>query len=127
MKYYKQTLGGTFICYQPDVAEYGGEINIPHDLNNPQYAEMMAGLEADPPTNTIEDKPLDLVDTYVDTRRRAYGNIGDQLDMQYHDAVDDTTTWKDHVKSVKDANPKDQEIKNGGNKNRRGRARNRFI
>ena len=35
-----------------------------------------------------------------------YGSIGDQLDMQYHDAVDGTTTWKDHVKAVKDANPK---------------------
>jgi hypothetical protein len=26
--------------------------------------------------------------------------------MQYHDAVDDTTTWKDHVAAVKAAHPK---------------------
>ena len=37
---------------------------------------------------------------------RAPASIGDQLDMQYHDAVDGTTTWKDHIKAVKDANPK---------------------
>jgi len=35
-----------------------------------------------------------------------YGSIGDQLDMQYHDAVDGTTTWKDHVAAVKAEHPK---------------------
>ena len=35
-----------------------------------------------------------------------YPAIGDQLDMQYHDAVDGTTTWKDHVAAVKAAHPK---------------------
>ena len=35
-----------------------------------------------------------------------YPSIGDQLDMQYHDLVDGTTTWKDAVKAIKDANPK---------------------
>lgn len=36
-------------------------------------------------------------------------SIQDQLDMQYHDAVNGTTTWKDWVKSVKDAHPKPSE------------------
>jgi len=40
------------------------------------------------------------------TRRAAYGSVGDQLDMQYHDNVDGTTTWKDHVAKVKADNPK---------------------
>jgi len=35
-----------------------------------------------------------------------YPEIGDQLDMQYHDLVDGTTTWKDAVQAIKDANPK---------------------
>ena len=39
------------------------------------------------------------------TRKQAYGDIGSQLDMQYHDNVDGTTTWKDHVAAVKTANP----------------------
>ena len=38
-------------------------------------------------------------------RRVAYGDLGDQLDMQYHDNVDGTTTWKDHVAKVKADNP----------------------
>lgn len=43
---------------------------------------------------------------YIEARRIAYGDIGDQLDMQYKDLVDGTTTWKDHVATVKSDNPK---------------------
>jgi len=43
---------------------------------------------------------------YVQARQEAYGSIADQLDMQYHDLVDDTTTWKDHIAQVKSDNPK---------------------
>ena len=35
-----------------------------------------------------------------------YASIGDQLDMQYKDAVNGTTTWKDHVAAVKAIYPK---------------------
>ena len=38
-----------------------------------------------------------------DTRRLAYGNIGDQLDEIYKD-ID---AWKARIKSIKDANPKE--------------------
>lgn len=61
------------------------------------------------------DAQLNAVDSAADlserqnavrsTRRSAYGDLGSQLDMQYHDNVDGTTTWKDHVASVKTANP----------------------
>ena len=61
------------------------------------------------------DEQLNAVDTAADleerqnavraTRRNAYGDLGSQLDMQYHDNVDGTTTWKDHVANVKTANP----------------------
>ena len=39
------------------------------------------------------------------TRRNAYASLGEQLDMQYKDALNGTTTWKDHIASVKSANP----------------------
>tara|TARA_B110000902_G_scaffold217647_1_gene250998 strand:- start:500 stop:934 length:435 start_codon:yes stop_codon:yes gene_type:complete len=35
-----------------------------------------------------------------------YGSIGEQLDQQYHDAVNGTTTWKDAIAAVKSAHPK---------------------
>jgi len=43
---------------------------------------------------------------YARNRAEAYASTGDQLDMQYWDSVNDTTTWKDHVASVKDQFPK---------------------
>lgn len=43
---------------------------------------------------------------YIQARQEAYGSIGDQLDMQYKDLVNDTTTWKDHIATVKSDNPK---------------------
>jgi len=39
-------------------------------------------------------------------RDRQYPSIGDQLDMQYWDAVNGTTTWKDAIAKVKADNPK---------------------
>ena len=39
-------------------------------------------------------------------RQAAYPSWQDQLDMQYHDAVDGTTTWKDAIAKVKEDNPK---------------------
>ena len=39
------------------------------------------------------------------TRRSEYKSIADQLDMQYKDEVNSTTTWKDHVEGVKNDNP----------------------
>ena len=39
-------------------------------------------------------------------RNRIYPSIGDQLDMQYKDLLNGTTTWKDAVAKVKSDNPK---------------------
>ena len=35
-----------------------------------------------------------------------YATVGDQLDQQYKDAVNGTTTWKDAIAAVKAAHPK---------------------
>jgi hypothetical protein len=43
---------------------------------------------------------------YIQARQEAYGSIGDQLDMQYKDILNDTTTWKDHIAQVKSDHPK---------------------
>ncbi len=43
---------------------------------------------------------------YKTARQEAYGSIQDQLDMQYWDSVNSTTTWADHIAQVKSDNPK---------------------
>ena len=45
--------------------------------------------------------------TYDELRvAEGYDPIPEQLDMIYHDLVDGSTTWKDHIKTVKDTYPK---------------------
>jgi len=46
---------------------------------------------------------------YARDRQAEYPSIGEQLDMQYHDLVNGTTTWKDAIAQVKADNPKPQE------------------
>jgi len=43
---------------------------------------------------------------YARARAEAYASIGDQLDMQYHDSVNGSRTWLDHIEAVKEAYPK---------------------
>tara|TARA_B100001109_G_scaffold241667_1_gene225987 strand:- start:466 stop:765 length:300 start_codon:yes stop_codon:yes gene_type:complete len=43
---------------------------------------------------------------YKSDREKAFASIGDQLDMQYWDKKNGTTTWVDHVAKVKADNPK---------------------
>jgi len=60
---------------------------------------------------TIDAKVAELdteyeANQYQRDRAKEYPNIGDQLDMQYHDEKDGTTTWQDAVQAVKDKYPK---------------------
>ena len=43
---------------------------------------------------------------YARNRQDVYPTWQEQMDMQYHDAVDGTTTWQEAVQAVKDAHPK---------------------
>ena len=62
-------------------------------------AEQLSAVDSD--ADAIE-----ALATVHSARKKAYGDVGDQLDMQYHDNVDGTTTWKDHVAKVKADHPK---------------------
>ena len=43
---------------------------------------------------------------YKEKREEAYPNWETQMDMQYWDSVNGTTTWKDAIAKVKSDNPK---------------------
>ncbi len=46
------------------------------------------------------------VNEYQRYRAAEYPSMAEQQDMQFHDAVNGTTTWKDAIQSVKDKYPK---------------------
>jgi hypothetical protein len=79
------------------------DLEIPNDPENRHRAQMLREIEAGEAEVIAYVEP---VPHYADLRRAAYGQWGDQLDMQYHDSVDDTTTWVDHVAGVKAEHPK---------------------
>ena len=62
-----------------------------------------------PSQETIDAKITELQTEYDANqfqRDRTYPELGEQMDMQYHDSVDGTTTWKDAIAKVKSDNPK---------------------
>jgi hypothetical protein len=44
--------------------------------------------------------------SYIEDRSREYPSIQEQLDMQYWDGVNGTTTWSDAIAEVKASYPK---------------------
>ena len=62
-----------------DVAEQGIEIVEGPDIIEPDYATL---------------------------RSQEYPSREDQFDMQYHDQVNGTTTWRDAIQAIKDKYPK---------------------
>ena len=43
---------------------------------------------------------------YARSRDAEYPSLKDQQDMQFHDAIDGTTTWQDAIQAIKDKYPK---------------------
>jgi len=76
------------------------------DGHTPFTAEEEADADAADVTGAAALAEYIAKEKYKDDRRAAYPEMGDQLDMQYHDLVDGTTTWKDAVAKVKSDNPK---------------------
>ena len=54
---------------------------------------------------TVDDAAVALKKVQL-TRAAAYPSLQEQMDMQYWDSVNGTTTWKDAIAKVKSDNPK---------------------
>ena len=93
-----------------DSVDFLSDVRLQDDGSGPYIKEWNIDGVAKP-----TDEQLNSYDTAADleerqnavraTRKAAYKDIGEQLDMQYKDNVNGTTTWKDHVAAVKSANP----------------------
>ena len=82
------------------------------DSKNKVYANLVIYGDQEKPTQEFLESELARLQSeydaqeYARNRATAYASTGDQLDMQYWDSVNDTTTWKDHVAAVKAQFPK---------------------
>jgi len=96
MKYTKHLLDGQVTHI---TMESNDLVFIPNAPGNRDYDRMVQEV-ADGDSTLVEVDDTH-VSTWADNRIAAYGSWREQLDMMYHD------TWKDHVASVKAANPKE--------------------
>ena len=83
-----------FVIREPEI-EW---IENPSSLNEEQIQAKLAELQAE-----YDSKQ------YQRDRAYQYPSIQEQLDMQYWDSVNGTTTWKDAIAKVKTDNPKPSE------------------
>ena len=84
------------------------EVNIKGDNLDTCEIEWMNGT-AEISKADIKTKMTELQTTYNNNkyqRDRVYPSMADQLDMQYWDKVNGTTTWQTAIAKVKSDNPK---------------------
>ena len=97
------TLQDALAFFNTDKPQWYGWINLAD-------GEVYSNLKLNDDTATIPreaDVNAKIAElNFVENRQDAYGSIADQLDMQYWDNVNGTTTWKDHIAKVKSDNPK---------------------
>lgn len=70
------------------------------------YEYLLEGHAAEKARLQAEAEQAELALTYADRRAAEYPSTGDQLDMQYWDGVNGTTTWVDAINEIKTRFPK---------------------
>jgi len=92
------------------IVDFGGgsisiskdNMSIPRSDGNRHYKMFIEDIALG--NDTVEGP--DIVEpSYVELRAAAYPSMVDQLDMQYWDSVNGTTTWADAIQAVKDTHP----------------------
>jgi len=77
---------------------------IPRDLDNIEYQKFLQDVK-DQGLGIVEGPDVVTPD-YKQQRLEEYPSLTDQQDMQYWDAVNGTTTWKDKINEIKTKYPK---------------------
>ena len=80
----------------PNVVTIRGEVAYDKDNNEVAYDNNAVKAEM-------------VKNAYKEARASAYAPLVKQLDMQYHDKMNGTETWLDHIKEVKAKYPKEGE------------------
>jgi hypothetical protein len=78
--------------YSTFTDETGNQVVVCNGYTREQFDQIVADYNA--------------AHSYAQNRAAAYPSLQEQLDMQYWDSVNGTTTWADAIAAVKAANPK---------------------
>ena len=78
------------------------KFNLINGIKVEMTAEEQAAREAEETAANTEQA----ANAYKKARAKQYPSWREQMDMQYWDSVNGTTTWKDAIAKVKSDNPK---------------------
>ena len=94
-----QTFGPSF----QQIEKVSGSI-IPTDEANSDYQQFIKDV-AEQGIEIVEGPDI-IEPDYVTLRQQEYPSREEQFDMQFHDQVNGTTTWRDTIQAIKDKYPK---------------------
>ena len=77
---------------------------IPQDPANTDYQKFIQDV-AEQGLSIVEGPDI-IEPDYATLRQQEYPSREEQLDMQFHDQVNGTTTWRDTIQAIKDKYPK---------------------
>lgn len=77
---------------------------IPRSAANSDYQQFIKDVAEQ--GMAIVEGPDVVEPSYAELRAAEYPSREDQFDMQFHDQVNGTTTWKDTIQAIKDRYPK---------------------
>ena len=85
----------------------GGELSGSNTYNSYIYHDG----QTPPSEDEVKTKLAELIaeydaQEYARSRDAEYPSLKDQQDMQFHDAIDGTTTWQDAIQAIKNKYPK---------------------
>jgi hypothetical protein len=95
---------------QAELMEHLQSANLPVKSivnGKPRWVRTLTAQEQSVSDDIINNYNIGKFD-YLD--KRVYPDIGEQLDMLWHDMENGTTTWRDTIRAIKEANPKPTEI-----------------
>ncbi len=100
--------------YKLKITPPSTEVNTIIDLNkNCSFPNSVENTDYQRFIRDVAEQGIDIVEgpdvvepSYSELRTSEYPSLEDQFDMQYHDQVDGTTTWKDTILAIKDKYPK---------------------
>ena len=84
-----------------------GNAFFPRDELNRDYQQFKADVVGIG-TTCVEGETVSVATDYAEARLAEYPSLPEQQDMQYWDAMNGTTTWKDKITEIKNKYAKSQ-------------------
>jgi len=102
------TINDAILELKPNIA-FQGKLSQPHTIDDYDLIDWGTTAASDIPSKAEVNTKWEAMktrDNHINPRIEAYPSWQEQMDLQYKDLLNGTTTWKDAIAKVKLDNPK---------------------